>query len=204
MSVLFDVQGIQSRGHGQRGIARYLMELAGEFERARPHPVASYLLNPELPIPGSIEPLTHSGRLRFAEPLPSAAIYHVGSPIDVAVPLNRLWPPRARPAMHLIVTLYDLIPLLFPDVYLGDPLTRLKYQTRIELVRRADQILAISEATATDAVEQLGIPSERVTNVGAGVSDRFRPAADRRDRPRKSEAGTTIDRAWLCAVHRRD
>jgi glycosyltransferase involved in cell wall biosynthesis len=179
VSVLLDLQGIQSRGHGQRGIARYLLELASQLQRMRPDPVAWYLLNPDLPVPATIEPLTHSGRLQFAESLPRAAVYHVGSPIDLSVPLERLWPAGARSAMHLLVTLYDLIPLLFREIYLGDPLTRLRYQTRLELLRRADHVLAISETTAADAVEQLGISPIRVTVVGAGVSDRFRPATRR-------------------------
>jgi glycosyltransferase involved in cell wall biosynthesis len=55
----------------------------------------------------------------------------------------------------------------------------LRYQTRLELLRRADHVLAISQATAADAVDQLGISPNRVTVVGAGVSDRFRPATKR-------------------------
>ena len=43
--------------------------------------------------------------------------------------------------------------------------------TRLEpSLRRADAILAISEATAADAVERLRIPERRVTVVGTGVS----------------------------------
>jgi glycosyltransferase involved in cell wall biosynthesis len=42
-------------------------------------------------------------------------------------------------------------------------------------------VLAISNSSAEDAVEHLGIPPERMVVVGAGVSDRFRPPADRTD-----------------------
>ena len=180
MSVLFDVQGIQSLGHGQRGIARYVLELALALERSRPNPVAAYILNPDLPVPSRIDPLTHGLPLRFSDRLPAASVYHVGSPIDLSIPLERLWPARAWRELALVVTLYDLIPLLFPDIYLADGLTRLQYQSRVDLVRKADRILAISEATGRDAVEHLGVPPERITVVGAGVSDRFRPPVDRR------------------------
>jgi glycosyltransferase involved in cell wall biosynthesis len=109
-------------------------------------------------------------------------VYHIGSPIEF-VQLDRLLPRYTHGGgMHLVVTLYDLIPKLFPDVYLSNSVTRAWYQMRLQLVRRADRVLAISEATARDAIEQLGLPPQRVVSVGAGVSERFcRPEA--RERP---------------------
>jgi glycosyltransferase involved in cell wall biosynthesis len=71
------------------------------------------------------------------------------------------------------VTLYDLIPLIFADHYLRDQRFRVSYDTRLELIRQADQILAISQATAVDAIERLNVPAERVHVIHAGVSDRF-------------------------------
>ena len=58
------------------------------------------------------------------------------------------------------------------------------YRTRLGLIRRADRVLAISEATARDAIERLGLPEERVVVVGAGVSERFHPPASRERRLR--------------------
>ena len=141
-----------------------------------------FLLNPDFEVPGSLEPLTTSGRLQFSDRVDArgASIYHVGSPFENAVPLDRLWPKAARTSgARLVVTLYDLIPRLFPDWYLADPLARKRYEARLGLVRRADRVLAISTATADDAVTHLGVRPERVTVVGTGVSSHFREAADR-------------------------
>ena len=182
MSVLYDIQGIQSRAHAERGIARYLLESASALERWHPDAVDRYLVNPDLEVPGSVEPLTSSGRVRFANRVDYAAasVFHVGSPVELAVPLERLWPRAAQAAgLRLVATLYDLIPRLVPDLYLRDPTSRRRYETRIELIRRADRILAISEATAGDAVEHLGVRPERVTAVGTGVSAQFQRPADR-------------------------
>ena len=177
-AVALDIQGLQSVAHGERGIARYLRELSTALERLHPELVSMYLLNPDRAVPGAIEPLAGSGRLSFNDRLTptQAAAYHVGSPFELDVPIDRIWPPAARvSAMRLLVTLYDLIPEIHPELYLGRPENRARYRTRLGLVRRADGVLTISEATAADAQEHLGIDERRLFVVGAGVSDQFRP-----------------------------
>ena len=170
---------MQSRAHGERGIARYLIELATAVERQDAGQVTRYLLNRDLPIPSAVEPLTSTGKLGFTDEAFEASVYHIGSPFELGIPLERIWPSPARRRMRLAVTLYDLIPRLFPAAYLADPRQRRRYETRLELVRRADRILTISEATAADAIGQLGVSAEKVTVVGTGVSERLRPAGDR-------------------------
>jgi glycosyltransferase involved in cell wall biosynthesis len=176
--VLFDVQGIQSPAHGDRGIARYLLDLVHAFERLPSSPISSYLLNPELPPPPSLERL--DGRLRTNDRVSAseASVYHVGSPFEPDVPLARIWPIAAR-ELRLIVTLYDLIPEIFPEHYLADPNWRQRYRSRTELVRRADAVVTISETTAEDAIRRLGLRSERVHVVGAAVAEQFRPPENR-------------------------
>jgi glycosyltransferase involved in cell wall biosynthesis len=179
---LYDIQGVQSRAHAERGIARYLLECASALERWHPGIVGRYLLNPDLEVPGSLEPLTSSGRLEFSDrfEVGGASVYHVGSPVELEVPMRKLWPRSAQLAgLRLVTTLYDLIPRLFSKSYLTDPLVQRRYETRLELIRRADRILAISKATARDAVDHLGVRPERVTIVGTGVSHHFQPTADR-------------------------
>ncbi len=72
-------------------------------------------------------------------------------------------------------TAYDLIPLIFADRYLGDPVTRDWYDTRIDRLRRCDVLLAISEATRSDVIERIGIPAERVVAIHAAADARFVP-----------------------------
>ena len=47
MSVVFDIQGIQSPAHGERGIARYSIELTRALLR-RGAPIDAITLNPIL------------------------------------------------------------------------------------------------------------------------------------------------------------
>ena len=142
--------------------------------------VHSFLLNPDLQPPGSIEPLVASGRLSFSDrgDFGDARLLHVMSPIELDVPIGRLWPAAAATrGMRLVVTLYDLIPEIFADRYLADPGLRRRYRARLELVRAADLILAISETTARDAVELLHVPEDRIVVVGAAASATYtRPA----------------------------
>jgi glycosyltransferase involved in cell wall biosynthesis len=178
VSVLFDIQGIQSKAHAERGIARYLIEVTVALERSHPDLIERYLLNPELPVPGAIEPLAVSGRLGYLDEMRPEPpfVFHVGSPIE-RLPIDAVWPPRVR-RLPLVATVYDLIPQVFPHLYLFDPRVRRRYRTRLELLRRADRLLAISQATAADVIQHLDIPPERVFVVGAGVSGRFRPPSD--------------------------
>ena len=180
MSVFFDIQGVQSRAHGDRGIARYLLELASALERTHSKLVAQFVLNRRLAVPGSVEPLSGTGKLDFADRLPSppVGIYHIGSPVELDVPLDDLWPPSVR-HLRFVTTVYDLIPRLFPDVYLRDPAWRRKYDIRLELIRRADRVLAISSSSAHDVIEHLGVAPDRLVVVGAGVSERFQPPRSR-------------------------
>jgi glycosyltransferase involved in cell wall biosynthesis len=71
------------------------------------------------------------------------------------------------------VTLYDLIPFLSPDTYLSDPGTRSHYYRKIEAVKRADLLLAISAYCGEEAVRELKISRERITNVSSAVSESF-------------------------------
>jgi glycosyltransferase involved in cell wall biosynthesis len=101
----------------------------------------------------------------------SPAIFHVMSPFELDVELDRLWPKWARGSgVCLVTTLYDLIPLVFPEHYLvPDPYISALYMARLDLLRTSDQLLTDSECTARDAIERLGIPESRVTAIGAAA-----------------------------------
>jgi len=183
MAVVLDIQGTQSRAHGDRGIARYLRELTKALDRWHPNSVDAFLLNADLPPPAGVEELTATGRLTQLDAVTPASggIYHVGSPFE-HIGIDRLWPPYARGGrMRLVVTVYDLIPELFPELYLQDPRVRRWYRSRLELIRQADRILAISSATAGDVISRLHVPAARVTVIGAGVGDSFRRAESPED-----------------------
>jgi glycosyltransferase involved in cell wall biosynthesis len=179
-SVWVDAQGTQSEGYAERGIGRYIGEQLGAVSKRAPGVIGSVHLDPHAAIPLSLENLIGTEVLCWGSNQPPAgseppAIYHVTSPMELMTPLGRLWPEWARsPEVRTVVTLYDLIPLLFRDLYLDpSPVARATYFARLGLLRRADHLLAISERTAQDAVEHLEVPENRITVIDCGVSGRF-------------------------------
>ncbi len=83
-------------------------------------------------------------------------------------------PPSLAPGM---VTVHDLSFLRYPQgahppllAWLGKAVPR--------SLRRARHVLADSENTRADLMELMHIPPERITVIGAGVDDRFRPVRD--------------------------
>ncbi len=87
-------------------------------------------------------------------------------------------PPPGR--LRCLVTLHDLIPLVFPD-YAPRARTRRWFPVYRWLMRqvvaRADLVLTVSQASRADIMTHLGVPPDRVRAIPEGVSPRFRPAS---------------------------
>ena len=187
-SVWVDAQGAQSVHYAERGIGRFIGEQLAAVTELAPGAIGTVHLDPDQAIPAVLDPLVGSDLLhwapnRSAPPSGLPAIYHVTSPMDLTASLDDLWPSWARsPSVRTVVTLYDFIPLILREQYLDNrPVTRAAYFARLGFLRRADHALAISEQTARDAVEHLGIPESRVTVIDCGVSNRFSSLAGSRD-----------------------
>jgi len=74
------------------------------------------------------------------------------------------------------ITLYDLIPLHDPDRFLKpNPAWERLYRSKLEQLKKADLLLAISDFSACDARERLTAPRGRITNVSTACADMFRP-----------------------------
>ena len=73
------------------------------------------------------------------------------------------------------VTWYDLIPYAQPEMYLRDAAVAAHYHSKIDEVKKAAQLLAISQFSCDEAVELLGFPRDQVINIRAGVDSRFHP-----------------------------
>jgi glycosyltransferase involved in cell wall biosynthesis len=95
-------------------------------------------------------------------------------------------------------TIYDLIPLRFPEW--AHPRTRAIHLRKYRhAARTCDRIAAISNFTADDIAERLKFPRERIVVTYPGVDERFRPEGPSRDGdyvlmlapddPRKNHAG---------------
>lgn len=181
-SVCLYVDGAQNPGQLERGIGRYVSEHARALEALAPSLLHSVLVNPALSLTGNLSSLFGKELLSFSPGTPTAEgrrstaprIYHIMSPFEATTAIDVMWPPWARDSrIATVVTLYDLIPLVFPDQYLHTPGMRSYYYSRLELIRHVDGILAISEHTANDAVEHLQIPPDRVHVVNAGTNEHF-------------------------------
>ncbi len=78
-----------------------------------------------------------------------------------------LLPLRARNAPN-IYTIHDLIPLRLPHTTLHNKQVFMNLCR--EVVRHADHIAVVSEATRQDVIRMLGVPEDRVTNTYQAVS----------------------------------
>ena len=90
--------------------------------------------------------------------------------VDVFVDSEWFHPRQASGKRVSIV--YDLGPLLHPD-WVDEQTRRFHLRMLESLKQRADRIVCISEATASDVVRELGVDRERISIVYPGVDEAF-------------------------------
>jgi len=73
------------------------------------------------------------------------------------------------------VTLYDLIPLMRAETYLGNPTVRNWYYRKLQSLKNADLLLAISEHSRQEAISALNLDAERVVNISSAIDHHFMP-----------------------------
>lgn len=73
------------------------------------------------------------------------------------------------------VTLFDLIPLVRPEMYLENPQMRLWYHRKLQSLKSADLLLAISNFSRDEALGALHLPPERVINISSAIDTQFGP-----------------------------
>ena len=162
-------------------MARYALDFTAALVRTVPDLVDQVLVRSDLP-PVTTLPEELADNVVTAVPRwdRRGGVFHALSPFDIETPVRRIWPREAsRSGRRLVVTVYDLIPEIFPDTYLIDPGVRHRYRARRELIRAADHVMTLSRSAADDVADLLGVPEQRLTVVGAACSDAFRPGDDR-------------------------
>jgi glycosyltransferase involved in cell wall biosynthesis len=84
----------------------------------------------------------------------------------------------ARLSAPYVTTIHDLSLVRFPETH---PLRRKLYQRTLlgRAAAGARRVITISEASARDLVEVLGVPRDRVAVTPLAADERFRPSADR-------------------------
>jgi glycosyltransferase involved in cell wall biosynthesis len=81
--------------------------------------------------------------------------------------------PMTKPT-HIVVTIHDLIPLIYPKQYSPGVKGKLRFQTQRLLVKNADAIISVSETSKKDIVRYLGIPADRIEVIYEAPSESFR------------------------------
>jgi glycosyltransferase involved in cell wall biosynthesis len=123
-------------------------------------------------------------------------VERLAGPLDVFHFSDWMYPPQ-RGGLR-VTTIYDLIPLRFPEWV--HPRTRaINLRKYRHAAKTCDRIFAISKFTADDIAERLSFRRERIVVAYPGVDERFRPEGEKSggdyvlmlapDDPRKNYAG---------------
>lgn len=73
------------------------------------------------------------------------------------------------------VILYDLIPLIQRRPYLENPVVEVWYENKLDHLRRANLLLAISESSRQEGIQYLGFPDEACVNISTAADQHFQP-----------------------------
>ncbi|MBU2825729.1 glycosyltransferase, partial [Acidithiobacillus ferrooxidans] len=73
------------------------------------------------------------------------------------------------------VILYDLILLIHPKPYLENPSVSAWYHARLDHLRRADILLAISESSRQEAIKYLDVEDGQAVNISCSIDGYYRP-----------------------------
>jgi glycosyltransferase involved in cell wall biosynthesis len=181
--VTFDARHLQTASR-TRGIGRYSRNLLAAFARLAPADMDWTLLRlrnfpraDESPVPPhrdlntirfrrpelsmlALDPVLLSLELPFSRP----DVYHS---VQLGLPALR--------AHRAVVTIHDLAPLRWPEHYLRLPHARVGHLWQYTLARRADAVIAVSEATKRDVIERLGVPEHRIAVIPEAVDASFAP-----------------------------
>jgi glycosyltransferase involved in cell wall biosynthesis len=181
--VTFDARHLQTVAR-VRGIGRYTRNLLAAFARLAPDDIEWTLLrlrNFPPADPSLLPPHRDVPTLRLRRPeLSMLALDPILLSAELAVVRPRLYHSTqlGLPALRgcrAVITVHDLAPLRWPEHYLRLPHARIGHAWEYALARRADAIIAVSEATRRDVVDLLRVPPERVTVIPEAVDTDFAP-----------------------------
>ena len=183
MRVTFDARHLQTVAR-VRGIGRYSRNLLAAFARLAPDDIEWTLLrlrNFPPADPSPLPPHRDLATLRFRRPeLSMLALDPVLLSLELPFSRPRVYHsvqlglPALR-AYRAVITIHDLAPLRWPEHYLRLPHARIGHLWEYSLARRADAVIAVSEATKRDVIERLGIPESRVSVIAEAVDASFAP-----------------------------
>ncbi len=185
MHIAIDYTAALKQGGGIGRYTRGLVTTVAGLDRANRYRL---LATPDSPLEGlahfqkypnfdhKIYPLAERwltiGWHRLYLPLP---VEWWAGPVDLFHSPNFILPPVRR--AKSLLTVHDLSFIRHPQGAV-DKLRRWLNKVVPRSVARADHILADSHSTKADLIEIFGVEPGRITVVGAGVEDRFRPVTE--------------------------
>ncbi|PMS36914.1 glycosyltransferase involved in cell wall biosynthesis [Trinickia symbiotica] len=100
-------------------------------------------------------------------------VVHVSSLFEGSVDDAVVSVGRGSTQLPTAITLYDLIPWTLPHLYITTPEYERYYHRKLDSLRRADLLLAISRHSAEEAVRLLPCNPAMVVNISASIDDDF-------------------------------
>jgi glycosyltransferase involved in cell wall biosynthesis len=100
-----------------------------------------------------------------------------------------------RTRLPVVVTVHDLIPFVMPHDY---PWVRRARVLGLRLLRRADAVIAVSDATRRDVLRFTSTDPARITVIPEGISPAFTPAST--EAVQRLRDKLRLDRPYLLAV----
>ncbi len=118
--------------------------------------------------------------------------------LDVFWGAHFLLPLRLARELPATVTVYDLVPVLFPRTMAWTNYAVMRLFLRPSL-RRAEHVMTISQSVADDLERVMGIPAARVTVVPPGLRNEFGPR-DREEARARTRDRWELSRPYLLTV----
>lgn len=198
MRVLFDLQALQNSSRN-RGIGRYVRNLfdalalrddielfgllnaamADSFDQARAHVAKMIGAERVIVFPGLQDTCEHisenKDRKKLGEAAYEAFVREFAPDVLLAGSVaegfgdDTCLSLRAPAAYLKSAILYDLIPFVEPDKYLGDSKTKNWYADKIRQLESADLLLAISDSSRSEAIELLNRPAKSAVAISTAV-----------------------------------
>lgn len=183
LNVALDVCALEPgfKAHEGRGIGRYVKELSRYFEENTDPAVHVSTFSSGSSLKGGVLQsainLLPAGR----ETVRQQIVYPLRLQFGLENKASLLHFPAHMDApswslKNYVITVLDLIPLVLSDLYKADkPSWRFRFARWLEIraIKNASFIIAISEHTANDVVNVLGIPREKIAVTHLGVDELF-------------------------------
>lgn len=104
------------------------------------------------------------------------------------------------PASRTAVTLYDLIPLVEQKKYLTNHVLEKHFFQKIDFMRRAGILLAISNYSKAEGESVGGFDPERIVNISSAVDSKFKPRSISKEREQDIRGRFNICRKFFIYV----